>query len=366
MNHVALYLPSLRGGGAERVMVTLAQGFAERGFRVDLVLAHAEGPYLGEVPSTVRVVDLGSSGVLASLPRLVRYLREERPEALLSTLDHANLVVLWARRIARVPLRVIVRAAINVGVNSDNSVDPKDRVILRLVQCFYRWADAVVAVSQGVADDLVRVTGIPRGKVHVIYNPAVTAEIFRKSKQPLDHPWFAPGEPPVVLAVGRLAAQKDYPTLIRAFALVRGERSARLLILGEGQQRPHLEQLVHELGVGTDVCLAGFEDNPYRHMARAAVFVLSSRWEGLPNALIEALALGTPVISTDCPSGPAEILHGGDYGALVPVGDSAGLARAILQSIGDQAAVVPPHAVARFRPEIVCNLYVNLLAHLGN
>lgn len=332
---VALFLPSLRGGGAERVMVNLARGFSEKGLEVDLVLAKAEGPYLSEVPAGVRVIDLHSSRVLASLPGLVRYLRRERPQAILSTLDHANIVALWARKLARVPNRLVVRVATNLSQSASNTSSARGRLMPRLIHKFYPWADAVVAISQGVADDLVKTARLSRERIQVIYNPVVTPEILEKAEEPLNHPWFAPGEPPVILSVGRLTKQKDYPTLIRAFALVRQERPARLVILGEGEERPKLEALIQELGLEEDVSLPGFVDNPYAYMARSAVFVLSSAWEGFGNVLVEAMAVGTPVVSTDCPSGPAEILEGGKWGKLVPVGDVEKIAKAIIDTLED-------------------------------
>jgi len=332
---LSIFVPSLRGGGAERVMVHLARGFAERGFRVDLVLAKAEGPYLAEVPPSVRVVDLKASRMLYSLPRLVRYLRKERPTALLSALDHANLVALWARDLARVPTRVVVSVRNTLSQATVHAPDQRAKWIPLGIRLFYPRAEAVVAVSQGVAEDLVRLTSLPREKIRVIYNPVVTPELFAKAEEPLDHPWFAPGEPPVILAVGRLTEQKDFPTLIRAFALVRAQRPARLMILGEGELRPQLEALVHELGLQDDVALPGFVANPFAYMARAAVFVLSSRWEGLPGALIQAMACGTPVVSTDCPSGPREILEDGRWGRLVPVGDVNALAEAMATTLDE-------------------------------
>ena len=332
---VALFLPSLRGGGAERVMVNLARGFYDQGINVDLVLAKAEGPYLSEVPAGVRVIDLHSSRVLFSLPGLVRYLRRERPQALLSTMDHANIVALWARKLAWVPNRLVVRVAANLSQSASNASSARGRLMPRLIHKFYPWADAVVAVSQGVADDLVKTARLSRERIQVIYNPIVTPEILEKAEEPLNHPWFAPGEPPVILSVGRLAKQKDYLTLIRAFALVHRERPARLMILGEGKERPKLEALIQELGLDEDVSLPGFVDNPFKYMKRAAVFVLSSRWEGLPNALIQAMALGTLVVSTDCPSGPSEILEGGKWGKLVPVGDIEKIAKAIIDTLED-------------------------------
>jgi len=360
---VALFLPSLRGGGAERVMVNLARGFSEKGLDVDLVLAKAEGPYLSQVPPEVRVIDLHSSRVLASLPHLVRYLRRERPQAILSAMDHANIVAIWARKLARVQSRVVVTVHNTLSRATTNSSNFRGQLMPRLIRIFYPSADAVVAVSGGAAEDLAKTTGLPQERIQVIYNPVVTPEILEKAEEPLNHPWFAPGEPPVILSVGRLTKQKDYPTLIRAFALVRQERPARLMILGEGEERPKLEALVRELGLDDDVSLPGFVDNPYAYMARSAVFVLSSAWEGFGNVLVEAMAVGTPVVSTDCPSGPAEILEGGKWGKLVPVGDANAMAQAILSTLsGQEVKMGFQNRALKFTIERITKYYLEALS----
>lgn len=316
----ALFFHGLLGGGVERVMVNLARGFLDRGVEVDMVLGKAEGPYLPQVPRGVRIVDLGVTRMHRALPGLVRYLRQEHPQALLSALDHSNVVALWARALARVPTRVVVSVHFNTGEVVARAKTLRDRTVRLWTRLFYPWADAVVAVSQGVAEDLITRTRLPREKVRVIYNPVVTPDLFSKAEEPLEHPWFRPGQPPVILGMGRLSQQKGFDILIRAFAQVRALRPSRLLILGEGENRSELERLVRDLKLSSDVSLPGFVPNPYAYMKRAAVFVLSSRWEGLPTVLIEALALGTTVVATDCPSGPAEILEGGHWGRLVPVG----------------------------------------------
>ena len=317
-------------------MVHLAQGFAARGFRVDLVLARARGPYLKEVPSSVRVVDLGARSVLRSLPKLRRYLRAARPAVLLTTLEDASLVALWAKRLAGVPTRVVVRQAVTPSFR--NPVNWRDRVTPHLVRACYGWADGLVAVSGGVADDLARVTGLSPERITTIYNPVVTAGLHQQASAPVPHPWFTPGAPGVVLGAGRLDKQKDFETLVRAFERVRRRRAVRLMILGEGEERGRLEALTQELGLGEEVALPGFVDNPFAYMARAALFVLSSRWEGLPGVLIQAMACGCPVVSTDCPSGPREVLQGGALGPLVPVGDAVGLSRAMLDTLDDPPA----------------------------
>ena len=364
-NRVAIFLPALQGGGAERIMLNLAGGLAGRGYDLDLVLAQAEGPYLAEVPGLVRLVELNARHrrarrTLASFPALVRYLRRERPAALLTAL-HANVIAVWAKRLAGVPTRVVIGEHNTFSLAYQQLPALRGWLTLRLVRSFYPWADEIVAVSRGVADDLAQVTGIPRQRIRVVYNPVVMPELRTKAQAPLDHSWFEPGQPPVVLAVGRLAAQKDFPTLIRAFAQVRRTRPARLLILGEGEERPVLEALARELGLEQCVSLPGFVGNPYVYMAHAAVFVLSSRWEGLPTVLVEALYCGAPVVATDCPSGPREILADGLYGRLVPVGDAAALAEAIGATLVGRKPCPPRESWLPFELETVVNQYANVL-----
>jgi len=311
-------------------MVMLANGFAARDLRVDLVLASAEGPYLGEVAADVRVVDLAARGVATSLPGLVRYLRRERPHAMLSALNHANVIAVMARLLARTSTRLVVSERNDVSRLSIQAGSLRTRCILPLMRWSYPKADAVTTVSGGVADDLARAISLPRSRIDVIYNPVVTPAMLVRANAPVDHPWIGPDQPPLVLAVGRLTPQKDFQTLIRAFARVRMQRECRLVILGEGELRESLQCLVHRLGLEESVQMPGFSENPFAWMRQASVFVLSSAWEGLPNVLIQAMACGARVVSTDCPSGPREILEGGKWGPLVPVGDIDALASATL------------------------------------
>ena len=330
MAKLAFFLPNLGGGGAERMMMNLAQGLVERGLTLDMVLAKAEGPYLSTLPDGVRVVDLKAGSVVRSVPGLVRYLREEQPEVLLSTLHYANLAALTARRLAGTRTRVFLREANMLSVG--NSGTFKNRTILTLVKRLYPWSSGVVAVSEGVAADVKAFVNIPEEKVHTVYNPVVTDDLCRQCEAPVAHRWLET-DVPVFLGVGRLTEQKDFTTLIRAFAEVRSRREARLIILGEGEQRAKLQGLVAELGLAQEVDLPGFVDNPFAFMSRASVFVLSSAWEGLPGVLIQALACGCPAVSTDCPSGPHEVLEGGRYGKLVPVGDVAAMTDAMLHTL---------------------------------
>ncbi len=358
---IAFYLPSLRGGGAERVMVNLAQGMTERGLPVDLVVAAAEGAFLEQVPPAVRLVDLRGGRVLQSLVPLTRYLRREQPRVLISSMSHANVVALWAARLARSGTPVIVTVHNTMSRSTPERGRLAGALWPRLLRSFYPWATHVVAVSRGAADDLARSSGIPRDRVRVVYNPVITPAIMELARQAPDHPWFGPGRPPVILGAGRLTGQKDFPTLIQAFAEVRRCRSARLMILGEGEDRAALETLVSQLGLKDDVALPGFRDNAISYMAGSALFVLSSAWEGLPTVLVEALAAGTRVVSTDCPSGPREILQQGRLGSLVPVGNPAAMAEAVLAALERSPGTVPVDALAPFTRDAAIEQYLRLI-----
>lgn len=358
-SHIALYLPSLRGGGAERVMVMLANGFASRGHKVDLVLASAEGPYLPEVSDAVRVVDLGKRRVAATLFPLIRYLKSEQPEAMLSALGHANVVALLARRWARSHVRLVLsehntplKAASRGGVAA---------VLRILVRRLYPTADAIVCVSEGVRQGMQQMFDLPPDKLHCIYNPLDVDRIRRLMVEPVDHAWIAKPDVPVIVAVGRLTEQKDYPTLLRAFASLTRELPARLAILGEGEDEARLTALANELNISKSVAFLGFQKNPFAWLRACDLYVLSSRWEGLPGVLLEALACDARVVSTDCPSGPREILEAGKWGRLVPVGDPKALAEAMSQTLISTNEPLNSVRTEDFRCELAVDKYERLL-----
>ncbi|MEE6161778.1 glycosyltransferase [Cylindrospermopsis raciborskii DSH] len=359
---ITLFLPSLKGGGAERIMVYLANGFAQRGFAVDLVLVKAEGPYLPLVSDQVRVIDLNCPRVLASLPSLIRYLKIEKPHAILSTLDHANVIAIIARALTRGSQKIAVRVASNISTTQRHTKSIQARLTAGLVRYTYNWVDQVIAVSQGVAEDLVKSHNIPHNQVTTIYNPAITPQLLDGIQEPFNHPLFAPGNLPVILGVGRLTEQKDFTTLIRAFAHLNQHHSARLMILGEGEDRAKLESLVKTLDLEQQVSLPGFVDNPFPYMKQSSVFVLSSCFEGMPNALLQAMACGTPVVCTDCPSGPREILEDGKWGQLVPVGDVEAMAKAILASLqGETQRPSMEILETRFGLDTIVDQYLSIL-----
>lgn len=329
-SRIAFFLPNLYGGGAERVSINLLKGMCDRqDLALDLVLGIAEGSFIEQVPKSVKIIDLQSGRVVSALLPLVKYLKTVKPDALLSHLGHANVIALLANRLAGSKTRIAVVEHNTLSVADATSLRAK--VTPWFMKRFYPGADAIIGVSRGVSQDLEHQLGLLQGSVRTIYNPVIDRQLLTKANAPVDHPWLQPQQPPVFLAVGRLTAQKDFSNLIRAFAQLREQTTARLIILGEGELRTELTALAEHLGVSDDIDLPGFADNPYGYMKRATAFILSSRYEGLPTALIEAMACGCPVVSTDCPSGPQEILAGGKYGSLVPIQDSKSLAREMLR-----------------------------------
>lgn len=363
VGRIALFLPSLGGGGAERAAVNLAAGLVAEGAEVDMVLARAGGVYRQALPDRVRVVDLGAGRVLAAVRPLIRYLRDVCPRVMLSSQNHANVAALWARRLAGVGTRLVISEHTNLSRSAKEAVRVGDRLMPFFVKRFYPWSDAIVAVSQGVADGLSALTGLGPERIRVIYNPVVSPRLAEAALEVPDHPWLTDGTVPVIVAAGRLAREKDFATLIEAFARVRARREAKLIILGEGEERAALEGLVVRRGLAGQVDMPGFVSNPPAYMARAAVFALSSRWEGLANVVIEALACGVPVVSTDCPSGPAEILERGEYGELVPVGDPAALARGILGALdAPRAPDRLRERARRFAVDRITREYLRVLA----
>ena len=339
--HLAILISFSGAGGVERMVLNLVEEFVRRGYRVDLLLIRAEGEHLRELPEGVNVVRLGVQHTLASVRPLARWLREHRPPVLLVAKDRAGRAALWARRLSGVDTRIAIRLGTNLSAALAGRGWLKRVTRTLPMRWSYRMAERVIAVSRGVAEDTARVTGLPPERISVAHNPVITPRLLALAEEPVEHPWLGEPEAPVILGAGRLTRQKDFPTLIRAFAQARAARPCRLIILGDGGQRNELLALAAELGVAGDLDLPGFAANPYAWMRAADLFVLSSRWEGSPNVLTEAMACGTPVVSTDCPSGPRETLQDGRFGPLVPMGDAAALGQAILDTLAS-----PPDAAA--------------------
>ncbi len=320
-------------GGVERMVLNLVEAMAVAGMTIDLLALKADSDHLRDLPEGVRLVRLKARHSSTVVSELAAYLKKHRPKAMLVAKDRPGRAALRARRKAGVDTRIVIRLGTNLSAALQHK--PAWQRWLRRwpLKRGYRDVDHVVAVSQGVADDTASVAGVPSDRISVIRNPVVTASMLEAAREPVDHRWFRRHDLPVILGAGRLTVQKDFETLIRAFDRVRQKHSARLIILGEGGTRPRLQALVAELGLEEIVDLPGFQANPHAWMRAADLFVLSSRWEGSPNVLTEAIALGTPVVSTDCPSGPVELLQEGKFGPLAPVGDVESLAEAMLVTL---------------------------------
>lgn len=360
---ISLFSPSLGGGGAERVLVNLARGMTDLGCAVDIVLAQAVGQHMSRTPKAATLIDLRANRTLNSLCALAAYMRRREPKAMVCFQDHATVVALWARTLARTSTPIVATVHSTWSqVLSRGTL--KTKVLAQFARYAYSMVESIVAVSEGAADDLSRTLKLPRNRINVIYNPVISPEIFDKAKESLDHPWFAPGEPPVVLGIGRLAQEKDFPTLVRAFEQVRRHMPCRLMIFGEGEGLVPLQRIVESARLTSDVAFPGFVENPYKYLARSSLFVLSSRWEGLPTVLIEALALGVPVVSTDCESGPREILEGGRHGKLVKLGDTKALSAAMTKTLLSRNPVFT--GAQRFEVNFVSQQYRSLIEQVSN
>uniref|UniRef100_E6QMH0 Putative glycosyl transferase family 1 n=1 Tax=mine drainage metagenome TaxID=410659 RepID=E6QMH0_9ZZZZ len=361
---VAVYLHTLFNGGIERVMFDLAAEMMRRGIAVDVVVNTLEySPMIEQLPKGASLVNLECRGFLDRLPRLMRYLRTARPDAMLSAGHFSNEIAILARIFSHSKTRCVVTEHTNLGVELKTlgRMCPRRFAVPFLCTLLYRFADAMVAVSDGVRMDCERLFHLPPNRCITIRNPLDATGIRTRSMESLEHSWLSAGGPPVVLAIGRLELQKDFQMLLDAFALLRQRIDARLIVLGEGSQRASLLARVKQLKLEPWVEFPGFVANPYPYLRLAKVFCVSSRWEGLSVSLLEALALGTPAVSTDCPSGPREVLCDGRWGILTPVGDSRAFAEGLLRAIEAGAPEMSEDALQSYRVDSVTDRYLSLL-----
>jgi glycosyltransferase involved in cell wall biosynthesis len=332
---IAVFVATSGHSGVDRAMQHLIPAIARRGYPIDLLHVKKHGPNLdlASLPANARVVELGTSHVYNSLPAVIRYLRRERPTVMLSDKDRVNRTAMLARALSRVDTRLVLSSGTTISIDLAHRGRFECWLQRNSMGKLYRYAEKLIVTCEGVADDTAAYTGLPREHIETVPSPVIPAELFTEPQPRPEHPWFAPGEPPVILAMGEVGPRKGFDTLIRAFALLRQQRDCRLVILGRGRLREELIALAETLGVAADLDLPGFQARPYGFLAHAAVFAFTSRYEGLGFALIEALALGTPAVATDCPSGPSEILRQGLYGPLVAVDDHEALARALQDTL---------------------------------
>jgi glycosyltransferase involved in cell wall biosynthesis len=356
---IAIFLLWVGPGGKETVVWNLARDFVERGFRVDVVLGLASSGHEHRIPAGPRVVDLRAGGYRRATIQLAHYLVRCRPRVLFSTLPFSAIPAILAALLVPVRTRVVLRVSNNLPMRIKHESVSFPRTVTLLLRHLPRLASAVVSCSRGVAATAASALGLAEEDFTVIGNPGNVQEMSRAGTAPVE-PWIDRPDANVILGAGRLAVQKNFPMLIRALGVVRKSADASLVILGEGPERKSLERLIRDEGLERHVLLPGRVENPYAYMARCRVFALSSSWEGLPNVVIEALAMGAPVVATDCPSGPAEILDGGRFGFLVPVDDHRAMARAILAVLGGERREAPDEWLRRFSVAEVVPQYLKI------
>jgi glycosyltransferase involved in cell wall biosynthesis len=349
-------------------MVNLANEYALRGFDIDLVLFRKEGPYLREVDTAVDIVNLDAEktpvyAAMGAFRPLRRYLSRAKPTALLSGLTRANAVAVLANCTTRSDTRLVVTEHNHLMSTVAEGDKMRLRILPILARTTYPFADDIVAVSDGVGDNVSELTGLARESIQTIYNPIVTETLRKKAAEPCPHPWLNTTDgPPVILGAGSFTPQKDFPTLIHAFDRIHSHQDVRLVIISDGEQRDEIEALARNSGLKEVVDLPGFVDNPYSFMRAADVFALSSKWEGFGNVLVEAMACGTPVVSTDCTSGPSEILVDGRHGLLVPVGNATALAEAIMNTLNDPISKGElQNRSDDFSVKTIANQYLNVM-----
>lgn len=339
-------------------MIVVANKMAERGYDVDMVLAKKTGPFLEEIAPEVNLVDLGVDRIFKSFMPFSRYIKRVKPAVVISPLVGTDVIALASKIAFRWKSRLYISVQ-NAPVSGATGA-ALERNWPRIIKAMYRFADKITAISAGVGHEVEALMGLKPRAVEIINNPVAVDQVAKRMVEAPAHPWLADKSEPVVIAVGRLTEQKDFPCLLQAFAKLRAQRAVRLVILGEGPDRAKLEALAADLGVQDSVSMPGFDRNPFAAMHAADVFILSSRWEGFANVVAEALACGTKVVSTDCPSGPAEILDNGAFGTLVPVGDADAMAVALADAL--DAPIERERLIERsrqFSADIICDRYLD-------
>lgn len=316
------------------MMVQIAKGLSSMGHAVEILLLKERGPLLKTIPSEVSVVSTRANRASMCVPNLISYLLRKKPDAFLASPTSVTLPAIWASIMSPVDTRLVLRVPTVISQN-DFYKNPKsmtDHIQVGLVRSLYPYVNHYIAISEGVKKDLQKNIGVPSENIRVIYNPSIDDEVETKCREDVSQPLLSKSMP-VIMGMGRLTPAKDFTTLIESFDTLLNFTDARLIILGDGEKRPELESLVKTKGLESKVLLPGFVTNPFPYLREADVFVLSSTWEGFANVIPEALACGTPVVSTDCESGPREILRDGEFGELVDVGDAGTMAEAILRAL---------------------------------
>ncbi|WP_170007318.1 glycosyltransferase [Bacillus fonticola] len=368
---VAFYLPTLNGGGAERVVVNVLNNLAnEDNIEFLMVLNKKEGVFVNQLSSKIPIYELKTKRMRDSIPALLKFLKEEKPDLLISGMSHVNLITIIANRISKNKTKIIVTEHANLSsVNKKSKKNTLFNIIkLILMKKLYPKTERIISVSKGVQDDLRKYIKLDNEQMKVIYNPVISNTLYVKAAEQVNHSWYENKKNPIIIGIGRLTRQKDFENLIQAFSILKSRVDSRLIILGEGKDREKLEKLIKDLGLEEYVDLHGFEENPYKFLRNADMFVLSSKYEGLPTVLIEALALKCNIVSTDCPSGPNEILRDGEFGRLVPIENSELLAEAMINGIEKPLNINDNEELENWLNEFdssqVANNYLNLIKEI--
>jgi len=321
--------------GVDRIMKNLLPEIAARGVYIDLLHINSHGPYIDVEHPNINVIELGSSHVYSSFIPLCRYLSGKNPDVLLSAKDKVNRVALWAKWYTKTSAKVVLRLGSPVSKNLENRSVFRRWMYYLSMRYWYKWASNIIVPSRGVATDLSEFSGLPLSSISVVPNPVISRNLQSLAAESIESSAMFSAKTPIILGIGELCERKNFRMLIDAFSIVRKNRPCKLVILGKGRQQSMLQKHIQSLELQDDVFLLGFRKNPYPYIRRSSVFALSSKFEGFGNVLVEALAMGVPAVSTDCPSGPDEIFQNGKYGSLVDVNDTAGLAQAIEDTLDD-------------------------------
>lgn len=315
------------------MILNLAEGLLSLGCKVELLCIRQDSPHLQNLSASIKVIPLGVRHALQAVMPLASYLKKNKPDGLIAAKDRAGQAAVMARLISGTHTRLAIRIGTTVSAAIKGKSLFQRWAWYLPMRIFYSRTDRIIAVSQGVARDICRITGLNEKKVTAVPNPVIHQRMYELAQEKTGHSWLDSPDLPVILGIGRLTRQKDFQTLIRGFALLQAHIPSRLVILGRGRDEAALQKLAQDLNVHERVSFAGWSGNPYAFMSKASLFVLSSRWEGSPNVLTEAMALGIPCVATDCPSGPSELLAGELRRHLVPVEDHEAMTMAMLDTL---------------------------------
>jgi len=360
---VMLFSPSLSGGGAERVMLNVALELSRLGYEVDFVVKNDWQQSRYEVPPSFQAFNLDAHKLLDTAIKLARRIKTSKPAIVITALESLGLAAILAKGLLRHKPIVVPSVHTMLETWYRELPSPHTKRYRNLIKHLYPYADHIIAVSQGAKDEILAIAKLNQDKVSVLYNPVIADDTLKSIDQPVEHPWFT-AKKTVAIAVGRLVREKNYPLMLRAIAEARKHIDLHLIVLGEGELRASLEEEAQALGIADYVDFHGFVNHPLAYVGKSDMFLLTSSWEGLGNVLIEAMATGTPIISTDCESGPREVLENGKWGILVPPNNVDSFTKAIIQ-VAEQGGIVPDaHSWARFTVAEATAQYAKLIDSL--